>query len=311
MSLHVIVGSGLIGSTTAGLLAGAGEKVRILTRRGTGPEHPAIERVAADATDTARLRELTAGAAALYNCANPPYHRWPTDWPPLHQAMLGAAEATGAVLVITSNLYGYGPVDRPMTEDMPLAATSVKGRVRAEMWRSALTAHEAGRVRVTEARGSDYLGPGAQSMLSERVVPGLLAGKTVQVPANLDAPHSFTYTADMARTLVTIAADERAWGKPWHVPSNPPMTVREVTAALARIAGLPMPKVTRVPDWLLWTAGVFVPGIREFREVAYQFREPFVLDSSLATRTFGLEPTPMDEALRATIDVRRARPAPS
>jgi nucleoside-diphosphate-sugar epimerase len=306
MSLHVIVGAGLIGSATARLLTDSGEQVRIVTRRGTGPEHPAVERVAADATDAARLRELTAGAAALYNCANPPYHRWPTDWPPLHQAMLSAAEAAGAVLAITSNLYGYGPVDRPMTEDMPLAATSAKGRVRADMWRTALAAHEAGRVRVTEARGSDYLGPGAQSMVSERVVPALLAGRTVQVPANLDAPHSFTYTTDVARTLVALAGDERAWGRPWHVPTNPPMTIREVAAAVCRLAGLPAPKLRRLPDWLVWTAGAFSPEIREFREVSYQFRRPFVLDSSLATKTFGLEPTPMDEALRATIGAQPA-----
>src|SRR6266511_2489010 len=127
MSLHVVVGAGTIGSEVAQLLAGRGEQVRIITRRGGGPDHPAIERVAADATDIARLTELPRGATALYNCANPPYHRWPTDWPPLHAALLAAAEATGAVLAITSNLYGYGPVSGPMTEDLPLAST---GRTR-------------------------------------------------------------------------------------------------------------------------------------------------------------------------------------
>src|SRR3981081_1071398 len=68
MSLHVIVGSGSVGSATAQLLAERGERVRIVTRRGGGPEHPAIERVAADATDPNRLSALTEGAAALYNC---------------------------------------------------------------------------------------------------------------------------------------------------------------------------------------------------------------------------------------------------
>ena len=81
MSLHVIVGSGSVGSATAQLLAERGERVRIVTRRGGGPEHPAIERVAADATNADRLGELTQGAAALYNCASPLYHRWLTDWP--------------------------------------------------------------------------------------------------------------------------------------------------------------------------------------------------------------------------------------
>src|SRR5664279_4623734 len=58
----------------------------------------------------------------------------------------------GAVLVTTGNLYAYGPVDRPLTEDLQLAATGTKGRVRAGIWSQARAAAEAGRVRVSEAR---------------------------------------------------------------------------------------------------------------------------------------------------------------
>ena len=116
MSLHVIVGAGAVGTATATLLAERGERVRVLSRRGGGPQHPAIERIAADATDADRLSALASGAAALYNCANPPYHQWLTDWPPLATAQLTAAERSGAVLATASNLYGYGPVDPPQAE---------------------------------------------------------------------------------------------------------------------------------------------------------------------------------------------------
>ncbi len=112
MSEHVIVGAGAVGSAAALLLAERGEHVRIVSRRGSGPEHPAIERVAADATDAGRLTELATGAAALYNCASPPYHQWFTDWPPLARAFLAAAERSDAVLASMSNLYGYGPHGR-------------------------------------------------------------------------------------------------------------------------------------------------------------------------------------------------------
>src|SRR5215470_11094908 len=101
MAKHVIVGAGAVGSATALLLA----------ERGGGPDHPGVEKVAADATDAARLSEITAGAAALYNCASPQYHQWFTDWPPLAAAFLTTAERTGAVYASMSNLYGYGPVD--------------------------------------------------------------------------------------------------------------------------------------------------------------------------------------------------------
>jgi len=301
MSLHVVVGAGPIGSTVARLLADEGHAVRVVTRGGAGPVHPAVERIAADATDTARLTGLTRGAEALYNCANPPYHRWAELWPPLAASLLATAEATGAVLATMGNLYGYGPVAAPMTEELPLAATTVKGRVRAQMWRDALAAHAAGRARVTEARGSDYLGAGARSMVSELVLPAVRAGRPVRVPADVDVPHTFTYTGDAARLLVAIAGDERAWGRPWHVPSAPPTTLRALVARAAELAGVPAPALRRIPRWQLNLASVFSPQIRAFREVAYQFYRPFVLDSTRAETTFGLTATPLDTALRAAV----------
>ena len=123
MPLHIIVGAGPVGSAAAQLLIERGERVRMVSRRGTGPDHPSIERVAADAANGDRLSELAAGAVALYNCANPLYHRWLVDWPPLAQALLTAAERSGAVLAVAGNLYGYGPIGGPITDATPLAAT--------------------------------------------------------------------------------------------------------------------------------------------------------------------------------------------
>ena len=52
-----------------------------------------------DATDADALTAAVQGADVLYNCANPTYRRWPTDWPPLWPSLLDAAARTGAVLV--------------------------------------------------------------------------------------------------------------------------------------------------------------------------------------------------------------------
>jgi nucleoside-diphosphate-sugar epimerase len=297
--MHVIVGAGAIGSATASQLAAEGERVRIVTRSGGGPAHPLIERVAADASDAAALSRLAAGATALYNCANPPYHRWPTDWPPLAAALLAAAESSGAPLVITGNLYGYGPVDRPMTPDMPLAPPTVKGRVRVRMWEEALAAHRAGRIRVTEARASDFIG--LRHTMLEVVLPALRAGRTARLPFAPDVPHTYTYTGDVARTLITLARDERAFGRAWHVPSPPAVTAREFVRRAAAAGGFPAPKVGRYPAPIVHMAGWFNPFTREFREMLYQFQRPFELDWSQTEQVFGLRPTSMDEALRATL----------
>jgi nucleoside-diphosphate-sugar epimerase len=296
MSEHVIVGAGAVGSATALLLAERGEHVRVISRRGTGPEHPAIERVAADATDAERLTELARGAAALYNCASPQYHQWFTDWPPLAAALLTAAERSGAVLASMSNLYSYGQVHGPISQKTPMAATHPKLRLRGEMWQDALAAHEAGRIRATEVRASDYIEQ--NSLLSTAIGKPLLTGSRAYSPWPLDVPHSWTAIADCARALATVATDERALGQVWLVPTNPALTVRQLATRFTEVNGAPNAKLTPIPYAVLWTTGVFSPLLKELRTTRYQFTSPFVIDSSATTETFGLEPTPMDDALR-------------
>lgn len=311
MAMHVIVGGGQIGSATAAVLRDAGHSVRVVSRSGRGPHLPGIEQVALDATNTTALNRVAEGAAAIYNCANPPYHRWLTDWPPIAASLLSVAEQTGAVLVTMSNLYGYGPVDHPMVESDPLRATHRKGRVRSAMWLDALAAHTAGRVRVTEARASDYFGPGVMGTahLGERVVPKVLAGKTIWVIGDPDAPHSWTYLPDIGRALAILGTDERALGRAWHVPTNPPASQRAVVQRMAALAGVRAPHVRGIPSWALRAGGLALPLLRELAEVYYQFDRPFVLDSSSFSRTFGVQPTPMDDALASTIAWWRQRPA--
>lgn len=300
MALHVIVGAGPVGSATATLLAEQGERVRVVTRRGTGPEHPAIERVAADATDADRLTGLTTGAAVLYNCASPQYHQWFTDWPPLATSFLATAERTGAVYASASNLYGYGPAHEHITDSTPVDAAHPKLRLRAQMWLDALAAHEAGRIRATEVRGSDYIE--ANSIFSVALGKPIRAGKRAYAPTPLDVPHSWTSIGDVARTLVTVAADERGWGHAWLVPTNAPLTVRQLAQRFAAVVGAPAPKLTAIPYPVLWASGLFNPMLRELRTTRYQFARPFTIDSSVTEKTFDLSPTDLDTALSRVAD---------
>jgi nucleoside-diphosphate-sugar epimerase len=310
--LHVIVGAGPIGRGVARLLVKRGDRVLLVSRSGSGPSVAGAERIAGDASDGAAIASLSAGAAVIYNCANPPYHRWPTDWPPIARSLLGAAERSGAVLVTVSNLYGYGPARaalgveaydeaHPMTEETPLAAPGHKGSVRRQMWRDALAAHEAGRLRAVEVRSSDYVGPGAESVLGERVVPGLLAGKGAFVLGRTNQLHTWTFTDDVARMAVVAGSDSRAWGRAWHTPSNAPRTQQQAADDLARVAGVPPVRVRSLPSLALRGLGLGSPLMRELRETEYQFRDAFVMDSSAASATFGWQATAWDTVLAATL----------
>jgi nucleoside-diphosphate-sugar epimerase len=287
-------------------LAQAGENVRLISRRGGGPDHPLIERIAADATDPDRLTEVTTGAATLINTAVPPYDRWPADFPPLAAALLTAAERTGAGYLMMGNTYGYGQVNGRFTEDLPMAPVSVKGKVRAQMWLDALAAHRAGRVRVTEVRASAFLGGEAGSLYNFTVPPLVLAGRPAAFPGDLDAPRTWSYVGDVVSTLVAVAQDDRSWGRAWHVPSTATISVRGLTARLADLAGAPAPDLRPMSAKELAAIGQQNPIMTEVIEMLYSLDNPDLLDSTVTERTFGLSATPLDAVLAETISALSA-----
>ena len=298
MSRYVIAGAGPIGSAVAGQLLARGDEVTVVTR--SGSDITGAHNVRHDANDVDGLKDLTGGAAALFNCANPAYHKWATDWPPLAASLLAAAGQSGAVLVTAANLYGYGHVVGPMSPSTPLHPNSVNGQVRAQMWQDALAAHQAGEVRVVEVRGSDYIGPHSESHF-ERQLPNVLTGKTAKVVGDPDAPHSWTYTEDMAATLVAVATEPAAWGRPWHAPCTAVKSQREALTAACAVAGVAAPKVVGIPTWQMTMAGWFNPQIRAVATVAYQFQGPFLSDDSETRHVLGVLPTPWSEVLAASV----------
>ncbi|KRC92746.1 hypothetical protein ASE25_05410 [Terrabacter sp. Root85] len=321
MTHHLVLGAGGVGRSTTAALVALGHTVTLASRSGRVVERPwqdthpdAVEVVAVDASDASALTALARGAASVVNAVNPPsYMTWDTDWPPIAAATLTAAEESGAGLVIIGNLYGYGEVEAPMHEDDPLRPSGHKGRIRADMWTEALARHEAGRLRVTELRSSDYFGPGTTprtSYLGDVVIDALLAGRPPLVPAGrADAAHSWTYVPDVGRLAARVAAGDDGWGRAWHVPTAPARTFDEAAGDVARVAGVKQRRVRVLPRPLGTAAGIVVPFMRELRETRHQFERPFVLDSELTQRTFGLAPTPWDEALAATVAARRAAKA--
>ena len=302
MALHVIVGKGPVGQTTAEALVARGHDVRILSRSG-GTSSAAFEHRQVDAADADAVTAATRGAAALYNAVNPAYTRWATDWPPIAAALLAAAERTDAVLVTMSNLYGYGRPSGPMTPESPMAATDTKGRVRTTMWTDALAAHEAGRARVTEARAADFVGPQVPADHSHlvRQIAALRKGRRAWVVGDPDVPRSWGYLPDVAETLATLGTDERAWGRAWHVPTDEPRSQRQALTDLAAAMQAPPARVSSIPWPVLSALGIAMPFLREVVAIRHQFDQPFVLDATATTATFGLVATPWDEVVAATV----------
>ncbi|MCV2460529.1 NAD-dependent epimerase [Streptomyces sp. ICN988] len=292
MKSHVIVGRGAAASKTALLLAGDGERVRMVSRSGGGPDHPLVDKVVADATDTDRLTELTEGADTLFTTAAPPYHRWPEQFPILSASLLGAARRTGAAYVMLGNLYGYGPVNGPIKPDLPLAATGPKGRARARVWEEAA----ASGVKVTEVRAAQFYGAGASSVFSLMVQRQVLDGRLALVPQELDLPHSYSAIGDTARTLVAASRNEQAYGRAWHVPTST-LSVRELAGRLAALAGAPEPRMEELTERDLTLLAFTEPFWAELHEVLTKPGRPFVVDYSETEKILGVSATPVDDVL--------------
>ncbi|MFC6160146.1 NAD-dependent epimerase/dehydratase family protein [Kribbella jiaozuonensis] len=297
MTTYLVLGAGATGAAVARQLADGGDEVRLLSRRGSGPAHPRIERVPADANDAAALTEHAAGVQTIFNCAMPPYDKWPALFPPLAAANLAAAQRSGADYVMLGNIYAYGAVEGPLSADLPLAPTSVKGKVRARMWEDALAAHEAGRVRVTEVRASDFLGAGAVSPFTLMIGARVLAGEPAAFPGDLDAPHSWSYTEDAARTLIAAARSDHSWGRPWLVPSTSDDSARALAIRLAEAADVPAPRLSELSAAELEQLGRQDSIVAELSEMRYLLDRPTILDASPTTSILGIQPTAVDVVL--------------
>ncbi len=283
-------------------LVGRDKRVRMVNRGGRANVPEGVEVVGGDAADPTFTREISEGASVVYNALNPPYDKWPELFPGLQAGVLEGAAGAGAKLIVIENLYMYGSTGgRPITEDLPYAAGTRKGKVRARMSRDLMEAHASGKVRVAIGRASDFFGPRVlTSAAGEQVFDRAVEGKSAQVAGDPDQPHTYTYAPDIGRGLVVLGEREEALGRSWHLPSPETVTTREFVEMIFEEVGKPT-RIQAAPKVLLRAMGLFNSGMREMIEMLYEFEEPFVVDHSDFTRTFGDHATSLGEAIRETV----------
>ncbi len=307
--LHVIFGTGPLGSAVMRELVRQGKRVRMVNRQGKADEVlTEVEVVKGDATDPANVRQVCQGATVVYLCAQPAYNRWAEDFPPIMSGLIEGVAAVDAKLVFGDNLYMYGEVNGPISENLPYAAQTHKGQARASLANMLMQAHQSGKIRATIGRGADFYGPQVlDSTLGSRVFYPALAGKSAGAIGNLDLPHTYTYIGDFGRGLVTLGAHQEALGQTWHIPDPPTITTRQLLNIMFEELGQP-PKMSGMGKTMLRIAGLFIPGARETVELMYEFEKPFVVDHSKFERAFGANPTPHRETMHCTVEWYRKHP---
>lgn len=304
-TVHVVLGAtGAAGAAILSALQAANLPARGVSRSGRPAHLPAgIQWQAADLADRAALAGAVQGAAAVYMAAQPPYHRWPQEFPAMLEAVISATAAQGARLVMVDNLYAYGPASSPMQESTPQRATDPKGRTRAAMADRLLAAHAEGAVDVVIGRASDYFGPDAQnSGITALAIEPVTGSGSLRWVGSLGVPHSCAFVPDIARAYVLLGTAEGVTGRIWHLPHAPAVTGADFLALVN--GALPAPRRTScVGVGMLRLAAPFHRISRETLSIAYQWTAPFVVDDAdFRARFPEFEVTPLERAVTDTVE---------
>jgi nucleoside-diphosphate-sugar epimerase len=299
-STHVVLGgNGVVGRETLRALLDRGLDAASVGRRPAAVD--GVRSIRADLLDADAVKSALAGADVAYLTAGLPYSAriWGEQWPVIVGNAVAAALAHGTHLVYFDNVYAYGRVDGPMTEQTPIRPTSRKGRVRA----AAIdlldrAAAERGLVH-TVGRSADFYGIGATtSVFNTYALDRIAAGRPGSWLFDSDQPHSLTYPTDIGAALAILGTDPAARGRTWHLPTAPALTGRRYLE-LAGGSGRTMGAGT------IRLGALFNSGARETLEMGYQYTAPYLFDSAAFETTFGLAPTSSADGIAASLAAAR------
>jgi len=302
--ITILGAGGAISNELVKRLAARNQEFRLVGRK--PQKTPGVTEVmAADAADREQTIRAVAGSSIVYLLVGLKYDHtvWAEYWPRIMANTIEACKRAGAKLIFFDDVYMYGRVDGPMTEETPFNPRSKKGEVRARVAQMLIDEWRRGGLSAMIARAADFCGPHAHNSVPYAMVFDLLArGKKPMWFANCNLPHSFTYTPDAADSLVQLAQSPTAWNQTWHLPTAPnPPTGKEFIAMAAKEFGAPS-KCRVVGNITLRLVGSINPMIREMREMMYQYDSPYIFDSSKYANAFGFPGTPYADAIRVSAE---------
>ena len=305
MELYTILGAGgVIANDLTKELLGNGKKVRLVSRQPkTIPG--VMETVAADITDPLQTRRAISGSSMVFLVAGLAYNHklWEIAWPKIIQNVIHACSEAGIPLIFFDNVYMYGLVDGPMTENTPNNPCSKKGETRALIAGKVMDRVKEGRLTATIARSADFYGPAADKtgILNILAINNLRKGKTANWPGSDQYTHSFTYTPDAAKGLYLLSQDSSTFNQVWHLPTtNPAPNGKEYIEMIAKILGV-KPRYMKLSGFMVRLAGLFDAQVAEIHEMLYQYQHPYIFDSTKFEKHFNFKPTSYEEGLKVTL----------
>jgi nucleoside-diphosphate-sugar epimerase len=259
-----------------------------------------------DVTDLTQIDKAIAGSEVVYVVIGFEYKLsvWQKTWPPFMKAVIDNCIKHNAKLVFFDNVYMYAKSDIPnMTETASLQPPSKKGKVRLQLHEMIMEEVEKKNLTALIARAADFYGPdNKNSVLSIMVADNLMKGKKAQAFGNLNKIHTYTYTPDAAKATALLGNSNDSYNQVWHVPTTKEKLTNLQWIKLIADELKVDAKIQSVPAWMLHILGLFIPVMKEFPEMIYQYEQDYFFNSRKFEKQFGFEATAPKDGIKNLIE---------
>jgi len=262
------------------------------------------EVMSADLLDYEQTEKAIAGSEIVYLLAGLQYNikTWQEQWPRLMKNVIDGCRKHNSKLVFFDNVYSYGYVNGIMTEETPYNPSSKKGEVRVKTATMLMDEVKAGNLTAMIVRGADFYGPNATLGIANVTITDKLKKKEgAQWFGNSKKVHTFTYTPDAGKSIALLGNTSSAYNQVWHaLTSKEKITAEQFVRMASEQLGNPY-KIMTLPKFGLRIIGLFVPVMREFVEMMYQYENDYIFDSSKFEKAFNMQATSYKEGIAATL----------
>jgi nucleoside-diphosphate-sugar epimerase len=308
MRVLVIGGTAFIGRDTVHRLVRRGHDVTILHRR---PDHdlgPDVRNVQADRGDLPAVTRAVRAARpdGVFDFA----YDWQKGTPPAHvEAVARACGDTLQRYIFMSSIAAYGPGLNHRESD-PLVPDEVPNPYavhKAAAERMLFRMHAESGFPATTFRPPFVHGPRQPFNREQFFWDRVRAGRPIILPDGGDARMEWVFVSDLAEACVRAMEIPEAAGQAFNFAHREELTQRIFVETLARVAGLE-PRFVSVPRSKINAAGGQLMGPNIYFG-DYLDLPPHTSAIEKAPRVLGVEPTPLEAALKESFAWYQTQPA--
>ena len=306
--MQTILGAGgSAGTELAKHLINYTKEIRIVSRN-PKKVNESDQLMKADLSDPTMLDEAVKDSDVVYITIAFDYKTsiWKEQWPKFMRNLIYSCKKHNTKIVFLDNMYMYDKdYISNMTEETPINASEGKRKVRAEIFQMLMDAVKRNEVTALVARAADFYGPGVdKSAFTQTVYNNLLKDKNPQWLGKLDVIHNFTYSKDMGKALAILGNTPDAFNQVWHLPTyEEKLTSREWIELLMNAMNKKK-KISVLPVAAMSLIGLFVPIIKELKEVSYQLDRDYFFNSSKFNKRFNFTPTTSEDGIKEMVSKR-------